>query len=136
MLKKGPLRNGQYCFGTGENITCVRMRDGVGNVEDDVFTVESLMVLRLLHSGQTIAGVLISRRNNEEPPTSQREFFLFAFHRDRSNFDLVGAGRLGDFEQANLNVLGDGEVQAEGLDANGNIDRELVFNANFFRIRI
>lgn len=130
------LRNGEYSFGSGANITRVRMRDGVGNDADDVFTIEGLTVESLPHSGQTIAGVLISQRNNAAPPTSQREFFLFAFHRDGSNFDLVGAGFLGDFEQANLNVTGDGEVQTEGLDADGNIDRELVFNANFFRIRI
>lgn len=130
------LRNGEYSFGSGANITRVRMREGVGNDADDVYTIDDLKVQRLAHSGQVIAGVLISQRNNAAPSTSRREVFLFAFHRDGSNFDLVGAGFLGDFERTNLNVLGDGEVQAEGLDADGNIDRELVLNANFFRIGI
>jgi len=130
------LRNGKYLFGTGANIALVKMNDGVGNDGDDVYTIEELLVMRLTHNKQTIAGVLISQRDSAEHPTSEREFFLFAFHRDGSNFDLLGAGFLGRFELANLSVLSEGVIHAEGLDNDGNIDRELDFNANFFKIRI
>jgi hypothetical protein len=130
------LRNSKYCFGTGKSITCVKMRNGVGDDGFYLYTIENYQVVMLAHSRKTVAGVLISRHSREASPTSSREFYLFAFLKNRSYFDLLGASYLGRYERADLNVLYDGEVRAEGLDQSGNIDQEIVLNANFFRIRI
>jgi hypothetical protein len=123
--------DGTYVFGFLPNLNPVTLVNGRATEGDHVYELVVSDTIELEPSGDVIACSLIKKSFQG---SARGEFFLFAFRRVRNDFALLASVLVGSAERGAARVFGDGTLSGETFDENGNIDREVSLNCNFFKI--